>query len=440
MIQQEHARRRRKLMRRLGPDALALVPAAPLRVQSRDVHWPYRQDSDFLYLTGFPEPQAMAVLRPGHPEGEFLMFCAERDPVRECWEGPTIGPQGACEHYGADSARPIGEFPKALPELLRERRTLCYALGKDAALDAAVREAIDGLRLQSRAGMRPPPECRMLDQDMHEMRLFKSRAEIIRMRRSASMACAAHRRAMGIAQPGCYEYELEAELQYEMQRRHMQFAYPSIVASGANACILHYIDNRRQTEAGDLVLIDAGGMHDGYASDVSRTWPVDGRFTVPQREIYELVLEAQRAAIRKCVPGNGVRDMHREATRVLTRGLVNLGILKGAWQTLWKQEEYRPFFMHGTGHWLGMDVHDVGAYAADGEPRRLELGMVTTVEPGLYFAPGLKGVPKRFRGIGVRIEDDVAVTAKGPDVLSAKLPTDPDEVCRLVGANLNGRG
>ena len=429
----EHARRRRQLMRRLGPEAAVLVPAAPERAHSRDVHWPYRQDSDFLYLTGFPEPDAMAVLLPGRPEGEFVMFCQPRDPLREQWEGRIIGPNGACKHYGANEAHSIERLDNVIPGLLKDRRILCYALGRDRAFDQWVAGWIDEQRSKNRAGAQPPEGCLLLDRDLHEMRLFKSRGEVALMRQAARIAGGAHCRAMAIAHPGCHEYELEAEMLCETRRHHMDFAYGNIVASGVNACTLHYTENRRQIKDGDLVLIDSGGMHGGYATDLTRTWPVNGQFTDAQREIYELVLEAQHAAIQRCLPGNRWDDLHRAASRVLTRGLVHLGILKGNWQTLWKQDAYRPFFMHGTGHWLGMDVHDVGEYRIDGHWRALESGMVTTVEPGLYFRPGLKGVPKRFRGIGVRIEDDVAVTRKGPDVLSKDLPSHPDEICRLIG-------
>lgn len=430
----EYARRRKELMRRIGPDAAALIPAAPVRVQSRDVHWPYRQDSDFLYLTGFSEPEAVAMLLPGHPDGEFVMFCKPRNPAFEQWEGAIAGPEGACVRHAADAAYPIDRLDDMIPALLQGRKTLCYALGQDGEFDGQVARWIDQLRLHSRTGHNPPEECRLLDRDLHEMRLFKSRSEIALMREASTIVAGAHRRAMAAAGPGRHEYELEAELLYETRCHDMHFAYSSIVASGPNACTLHYSENTRRTEQGDLVLIDSGGMLAGYASDITRTWPVSGRFTPAQREIYELVLEAQQAAIRRCAPGNTWDDLHRAAARVLTRGLVHLGVLEGRWQDLWKEGAYKPFFMHGTSHWLGMDVHDVGEYRVNGKWRMLEPGMVTTVEPGLYFMPGLGGVPKRFRGIGVRIEDDVAVTRKGPDVLSASLPADPDEVCRLVGA------
>ena len=429
----EYARRRKKLMRRIGPDAAALIPAAPVRIQSRDVHWPYRQDSDFLYVTGFPEPGAVAVLLPGRPAGEFVMFCRQRDPSREQWDGAIVGPEEACERYGADAAYPIEELDGMAPDLLRDRRTLCYTLGQSMEFDQRVAGWIEWLRRRNRAGYQSPETCRLLDRDLHEMRLFKSRSELALMRQSAITAAGAHRRAMAAAYPGCHEYELEAELLYEGQRRHMRFAYSNIVASGPNACTLHYSENRRQTEDGDLVLVDSGGMFADYASDITRTWPVNGRFTPAQREVYELVLEAQCASIRLCAPGNTWDDLHRAATRTLTRGLVRLGVLKGRWQALWKQEAYKPFYMHGTAHWLGMDVHDAGEYKINGQWRVLQPGMVTTIEPGLYFMPGLKGVPKRFRGIGVRIEDDVAVTRTGPEVLSAGLPTDPEEVCGIIG-------
>ena len=298
--QAEHARRRKNLMRRIGPDGAALVPAAPARVQSRDVHWPYRQDSDFLYLTGFPEPDAVAMLLPGHPDGEFIMFCKPRNRALEQWEGALEGPRGACERYGADAAYPIEKLDEMVLSLLRGRRTLCYALGQGGDFDGRVSGWIEQMRLRSRAGHNPPQECRLIDRDLHEMRLFKSRSEIALMRKASAIVSGAHRRAMASAKPGCHEYELEAELAYETQRHNMQFAYSSIVASGRNACTLHYSDNSRQTDEGDLVLIDSGGMLGGYASDITRTWPVSGQFTPAQREIYELVLEAQRAAISRC--------------------------------------------------------------------------------------------------------------------------------------------
>ncbi len=428
----EYAERRQKLMDRMGPDAVAVIPSALRRKHSADVMWPYRQNSDFLYLTGFREPHAVAVLMPGHSEHEFVLFCEERNPEKERWEGPTAGVQGACTQYGAQAAWPISALRERLPELLRQRQTLYYALGADTEFDEVILKSVDNLR-NSRGGIEPPHDCRLLDAELHEMRLFKSEEELECMRRAAQVAAKAHCRAMRLARPGCYEYELEAELLHVMHRHNLKYAYSAIVASGPNACVLHYEKNARRIEAGDLVLIDAGGMYADYASDITRTWPVSGEFSEPQREIYELVLEAQQAAIRQCVPGNPVTAIHEEATQVLTRGLVDLGVLQGEWRKLWEDQAYRPFYMHQTGHWLGMDVHDAGTYVTEGQSRLLQANMVTTIEPGLYFPPDLKEAPERFRGIGVRIEDDVAVTADQPEVLSAGVPKDPDEMCRLIG-------
>ncbi len=433
-MKREYARRRARLMRRMGPDTIALLPAAPLRVHSRDVHWPHRQDSDFLYLTGFREPEALAALIPGRAAGEFVLFCQKRDPQRERWEGRLAGPAGAVADHGADEAHPVGRIDELLPALLANRRAVYCLPGAQPEFDARLAAWAQRLRPQGRAGRNPPREYRSLEHSLHELRLRKSRTEVALMRRASAAAGQALRRAMAATAPGRFEYELEAELLRETRRRGMEFAYPGIVASGPNACVLHYAANARRLEPGELVLVDSGGMLGDYASDLTRTWPVDGRYTAPQREVYELVLEAQRAAIRRCVPGNRWTDMHRAATRVLTRGLAHLGVLRGDWRKLWKEEAYRPFYMHNTGHWLGMDVHDAGAYRVDGAWRRLEPGMTMTVEPGLYFAPGMRGVPKRFRGVGVRLEDDVAVGRAGPEVLSADLPSEPDEVCRLVGA------
>jgi len=430
----EYARRRRRLMRGLGANSVALIPAAEEQPQSRDVDWPFRQDSDFLYLTGFREPQAVAVLMPGRPQGEYVMFCRERDPQSERWLGPREGLEGVCENYGVDQAFPIQALHQILPQLLDGCGTVWYTLGKEPQLD----EILHALcRISNRDPQCAPDTFRQLDSRVHEMRLFKSRSEIALMRRSAKITMQAHRRAMARAQPGCYEYELQAELLYEQKRHHMEFAYSDIVASGENACVLHYADTDRRIEEGDLVLVDSGGMYLDYASDVTRTWPVSGEFTQPQREIYELVLEAHNAAIKKCIVGNHCKAPHREATRVITRGLVSLGILKGRWQDLWKQNKFLPFFMHNTGHWMGMDVHDVGRYKSPGRPRALQPGMVTSTEPGLYFGPELKRVPKRFRGIGVRIEDDVVIGRSKPEVISANLPVDPDEVCRLIGTEVH---
>ena len=433
-MQSEYARRRRRLMRRMVVDSVALIPAAPERTQSRDVTWPYRQDSNFLYLTGFPEPYALAVLLPGRAKGEFVLFCRERDPLLEQWNGKMVGLDGASELYSADSVFPIDRLDELMPELLAHRHVVYYEMGRRAEFDQQLMQWVNEVRSASRQGFNPPSQYRALDHDIHELRLFKSRKEIAHMREAVTIASRAHCRAMAAATPGHYEYEVEAEILYETMRHNMDFAYSSIVASGDNTCVLHYTSNQRQLQEGDLVLVDAGGMHADYAADITRTWPVSGQFTAAQREIYELVLEAQSAAIKACQSGNCWQDLSEASAKVMTRGLLHLGILKGSRQKLYRDRAYQKYMPHGIGHWIGMDVHDVGNYKVDGEWRRLKPGMVTTVEPGLYF-PRARGVPKRFQGIGVRIEDNVAITRAGPDVLSAGLPSDPDEVCARVGGH-----
>ena len=434
MDQREFARRRRQLMRMMGEGAIAVVPGAGLRYRSRDVEYPFRQDSDFHYLTGFPEPDAVAVLVPGRPQGEYVLFCREREPDKEVWTGPRAGPEGACEHYGADDAFPIGDIDDILPGLIEGCERVYYTMGTYPDFDRRMIGYLNELRRRVRAGGRTPEEFVALDHLLHDMRLYKSRAELRAMREAARIAMGAHRRAMAACRPGLHEHEIEAELLYEFRRHGSEPAYPPIVASGPNACILHYTANDRRMEDGELLLIDAGCEHACYASDITRTFPVSGRFSPEQRAVYELVLEAQEAAIAAVRPGNHWNDPHEAAVRVLTRGLVRLGLLSGRPAQLVRKEAYKRFFMHRTGHWLGLDVHDVGDYKVDEEWRLLEPGMVLTVEPGLYIAPDARGVRKRWRGIGVRIEDDVAVTADGCEVLSAALPKDPDTVEAMVGA------
>jgi Xaa-Pro aminopeptidase len=422
----EYRRRRRRLLREVGKEGALLLAAAPEQVRNRDVHYPYRQDSDFTYLTGFPEPEAMLVLVPGRKEGEVVLFCRPRDEKKEVWDGPRAGVEGAVERFGADQAHPIEALEEEVPKLLEGRTRLYYPLAADPDLDGRVMQWIRVVRGKARGGTRAPAELIGIDRVLHQHRLVKSKAELKVMRRAARISAEAHRRVMRACAPGKWEYELEAELVRVCAERGGRFqAYPPIVGSGANACVLHYVDNRHRLGDGDLVLIDAGCELDGYASDITRTFPVNGRFSEPQRELYELVLAAQQAAIAKAVPGNRWNDPHDAAVRTLTRGLAELGLLEGgrkAVPKLIKEEKYKPFFMHRTGHWLGMDVHDVGDYKPDGEWRLLEPGMVLTVEPGLYIAADRKEVPKRYRNIGIRIEDDVAVTEDGNETLSADAP------------------
>jgi len=431
----EFKRRRRQLMRMMGPDSVAIVPSAPTQIRNRDVHYPYRPDSDFYYLTGFPEPEAVVVLIPGRKPAEYVLFCRERDPGKETWDGLRAGQEGAIEGYGADDSFPIQDLDEILPRMLEERARVFYAMGCNAELDRQLMDWVNRLRSQSRAGIHPPLEFIALDHYLHDMRLYKSRSEIKVMREAARISARAHRRIMQFCRPGLREYQLEAEFSHECSRLGARFqAYPSIVGGGANACILHYIENRDTLMDGDLVLVDAGCELECYASDITRTIPVNGRFNECQRTLYELVLEAQAAAIEQVRPGNHWNQPHEAAVRVITRGLVRLGLLKGRLPTLIKKEAYKPFYMHRTGHWLGMDVHDVGEYKIDGEWRLLEPGMVLTVEPGLYVPAGSRGVSRRWWNIGIRIEDDVVVTKDGCQVLSCDVPKSVTAVEALMAS------
>jgi Xaa-Pro aminopeptidase len=434
MNQKDFARRRRQLMRMIGKGGIAILPAAPTRVRNRDTEYAYRQDSDFHYLTNFPEPEAVAVLMPGRPHGEFVLFCRDRDPERETWDGYRAGPEGAVRDFGADDAFPISDIDDILPGMLEHSERVYYTMGLSADFDQRLLGWVNQLRAAAKTGVTTPTEFVALDHLLHDMRLFKSRSEITVMRKAARIAAAAHVRAMQACKPGKWEYEIEAEFLHEFRRHNATTSYQPIVGGGANGCILHYVENKDQLKEGELLLIDAGCEYDSYASDITRTFPVSGRFSPAQRALYEVVLEAQLAAIDKVRPGNHWDDPHDAAVRVLTRGLVKLGLLKGRVPTLVKSGAYRRFYMHRTGHWLGLDVHDVGDYKVGEAWRLLEPGMVLTVEPGLYIAPGSKGVAKKWWGTGIRIEDDVLVTAEGPDVLSADAPKDPAEIERLMQA------
>ena len=430
---QEYTRRRKRLMHMMGRDGIAILPTMPVATRNRDIEYPYRPDSDFHYLTGFSEPQAVLVLIPGRPQGSYILFCQERDPDLELWTGPRHGSEGARTVFGADDAFPISDIDEILPGLLENREKVYYTMGSSPEYDQKIPEWLKQIRQKSRAGVHVPGEIVSLEHLLHEMRLFKSRKEITLMRRAAKISAQAHVRAMQVCKPGMWEYEIEAELLHVFMRngcRHT--AYPPIVGAGANACILHYTDNRARLQDGDLLLIDAGAELECYAADITRTFPVNGRFSEPQRLIYELVLEAQLAAIDKIRPGNHWMDPHQAAVRVLTRGLRKLGLLRGDQRTLIKKGAYKRFFMHRTGHWLGMDVHDVGDYKVGDAWRMLEPGMVMTVEPGLYIPAGSKGVAKKWWNIGVRIEDDVLVTRHGCDVLSKDVPKSVEEIEALM--------
>lgn len=434
ITREEFARRRRQLMKSMGRDTIAILPAAPVRHRNNDVEYAYRQDSDFFYLTGFAEPEAVAVLIPGREHGQYVLFVRDRDPARETWDGRRAGPEGAVRDYGADDAFPISDIDEILPGLLENRTKVFYTMGVHQDFDQRVVAWVNGLRVQARHGRHAPQEFVALEHALHDMRLYKSRGEVGLMRESARIASQAHVRAMRFCEPGRNEFEVVAELVHEFRRHNADTSYHPIVGGGENGCILHYHENDAPLRDGDLLLIDAGCELQSYASDVTRTFPVGGRFSREQRAVYDIVLEANLAAIDKVRPGNHWNEPHDAAVRVITQGLVRLGLLKGRVPALEKAGAYRKYFMHRTGHWLGMDVHDVGDYKVGDEWRVLEPGMVLTIEPGIYIAPGTRGVPRRYQGIGIRIEDDVVVTRNGCEVLTEGAPKDPREIEALMAA------
>jgi len=427
----EFARRRRQLMQMAGEDAALLVAAAPERLRNADAAWPYRQDSDFHYLAGFPEPEAVLALLPGRRHGESVLFCRERDAERERWHGEIVGTERAVSVYGMDDAFPIDDIDDILPGMIEGRARVYCHFGREPAFDAQLLGWMRRLR-QLRGGGVAPKEFVALGHLLHDLRLYKSRDELRLMRAAATVAAEAHLAAMRAASPGRHEYQVEAALLQAIHGRGAVPAFPPIVAGGRHACILHYQANRAPLRDGDLLLIDAGAEVDCYASDISRTFPVGGRYSREQRALYEIVLTAQAAAIDEVRPGRPFDAAHHAAVRVIAEGLCALGLLEGDADAVIAEERYRRFFPSKTGHWLGMDVHDAGDYRIDGEPRVLEPGMVVTVEPGIYVPPDERGVPERWRGIGIRIEDDVAVTRDGHEVLSAAVPKAPDEIEALL--------
>jgi Xaa-Pro aminopeptidase len=418
----EHARRRKELMRRIGPTGVAIIPSAHEVVRARDTHYRFRQNSDFQYLTGFPEPESIAVLAPGRKGGEFILFVRRRDKEREIWDGRRAGPEGAVAHYGADQAFNIDALEAELPKLLMGRECVHYTLGEYPELDAKIASVTRYLREVSRRGAAAPTTIVALETTLHEMRLLKSKAEVALMKKAAAVSARAHIRAMKATQPGRYEWQVMAEIHSEFEVEDMQPGYGSIVGGGDNACILHYTENNQKLRDGDLLLIDAGGEYRGYTADITRTFPVNGKFSRAQQAVYEVVLEANQQAIKTLKVGTSAGKPHEVATRILTQGMVDLGLLQGDVKTLIAEEKHRQFYMHGTGHWLGMDVHDVGRYKLAGKYRAFEPGMIMTVEPGLYIAPGTPGVDEQYWGIGIRVEDDVLVTEEGPEVLTSAVP------------------
>ena len=422
----EFARRRRHLMQQMEVDSIAIVPSASTLIRNRDAEFKFRQDSDFHYLTGFNEPEAVLVLIPGRAHGECLLFCRERDPERELWDGYRQGPEGVVENFGADDAFPISDIDDILPGLLESRERVYYAMGKWPDFDRQVMDWVNVLRANARAGAHPPGEFLDLDHLLHDLRLYKSAAELRVMRAAACISAEAHMRAMAKCRPGMMEYELEAEYLYAFGAAGAQHpAYSSIVGAGVNGCILHYVENDSMIRDGDLVLVDAGCELNCYASDITRTFPANGKFSKAQQALYEVVLDAQLEAIKVAVPGNHWNEPHDVTVSVITQGLIDLKLLSGELNELVETEAYKPFYMHRAGHWLGMDVHDVGDYKVHDEWRVLEPGMVMTIEPGIYVAAANTKVAAKWRGIGIRIEDDIALTQSGNDVLTR-------DVCKSV--------
>ncbi|OGI40488.1 MAG: Xaa-Pro aminopeptidase [Candidatus Muproteobacteria bacterium RBG_16_62_13] len=416
------AKRREEVMRMMG-GGVAILPTAPVRTRNRDVHYHYRPDSDFYYLTHFPEPEAVAVLVPGRAHGEFILFCRENHPEKEIWDGRRAGLDGAREQYGADDAFPIDDIDDILPGLLENREKVFYSMGRFREFDQRLLGWVNEVRDKARNGVHAPGEFVDLNHILHEMRLIKRPEEIKLMKRAARITVAAHRRAMRACKPGMMEYEVEAELLHEFRKGGSEYtAYPPIVGGGRNACVLHYIDNRDELKSGDLLLIDAGAEVDAYAADLTRTFPVNGKYSGEQRAVYEIVLAAQTAAIENVRAGKHWNEPHEKAVRVLTQGLKDLKILTGDVEGHIEKGDYKRFYMHRTGHWLGMDVHDVGDYKIEDIWRELEPGMTLTIEPGLYIAQGSADVDKRWWNIGIRIEDDVLVTRDGSEVLTADAP------------------
>ncbi len=420
-------------MAQLPAESAILLAAARMQPRNSDVEYPFRQNSDFYYLTGFDEPDAILLLLPGNEEGEYVLFCQDKDPLMEIWHGYRAGPDGCVRDYEADGAWPIERIDEQIVGLLDGRQRLYYLMGQDAEVDSQIQSWLNVLRQGGRSGLESPTALMQLEPILHEMRLFKSAQELTVMREAGELSAQAHAEAMRVCQPGMYEYQLEATITHKFAMAgHRQCAYPSIVGGGDNACVLHYTENNQPLKDGDLVLIDAGVEQDYYAADITRTFPVNGRFSPEQKAIYELVLKAQQACIDACKPGVPLNRIHDLSVEVLTEGLLELGILRGELQDLIEVGACRDFYMHRIGHWLGMDVHDVGNTRKNSDWRPLEPGMVMTIEPGLYIAPDCRKVEERWRGIGVRIEDNVLITPEGYEVLTASAPTTVADIEALM--------
>jgi len=435
----EFKRRRSALMSLMAADSIAVIPAASVRTRNRDTEYLFRQDSDFYYLTGFNEPDAVLVLAPERAHGEVILFCRERHARSELYDGERLGPERAAQILDVDDGFPVADLDDILPGMLEGRERIYLSLGDHPEFENRLLGWVSGIRARESGGAIPPGELSALKHLLHEQRLTKSAAEIRVMREAAEITCHGHRRAMRAARPGMTESQLEAELVYEFMRRGARTtAYPSIVGGGANGCVLHYVDNAATLRKNDLVLIDAGCEFQSYAADVTRTFPVSGRFGTHQAALYEIVLAANKAAIDACVPGALFMEPHQTALRIMIEGLMDLGLLEGDLEEILETEAYRAFCPHNSSHWLGMDVHDVGDYRVDGASRPLEPGMVLTIEPGIYIPERQETahLPARFRGIGIRVEDDVLITPQGPEVLTAAAPKELADIETLMAEGL----
>ncbi len=428
------ADRRQRYFDRTEPDAVTVLFAQPVAQRNQDVEFPYRPDSDLYYLTGFPEPEAVAVLCPGNPQQRFTLFVRPRDPAKEVWNGLRAGVDGAVSRFGADAAYPIDELSARLPALLENVPTLYHRMYHQPAHDRHVMAAIQALKAQYRSGVTWPITFRDPAEVLGEMRLIKHPEDVEVLRLAAKITADAHSEAMRAAAPGLNEYHVQAVVEFVFRKSGaLGWGYPSICGSGPNSCILHYVENDRQLQDGDLLLIDAGAEVDYFTGDCTRTFPVNGRFSPEQRAVYEVVLESQKAGTEAVRPGNTFMDVHNTSLRVIVDGLIRLGLLEGPAETAIEKETYKPFFMHRTSHWLGMDVHDAGRYRDRQDWRRLEPGMLLTVEPGIYIAAGMEGVDPKWWNIGIRIEDDVLVTPEGHEVLTSDVPKEIEEIERLCG-------
>jgi len=426
-----YQQRRRDLMRAMET-GVAIIPSAPVRPRNGDVEYQYRPDSDFYYLTGFSEPDAVAVLCPGRSSGEYLLFCREKNPDKELWYGKRAGLEGAVSSFDADDAFPIEDLDDILPRLLEDQPKVFASLGRYTDFDSKVMQWMNEVRLRSRKGINAPHEMVDLSYILHEQRLIKRKDELSIMKKAGRISAEGHIRAMQTCQPGMTEQQVQAEMEYVFRKNGSTYnAYPSIVAGGENACILHYIDNNAVLNDGDLLLIDAGAELECYASDISRTFPVNGKFNSEQKALYEIVLAAQHAAFEKCQPGQHWNAPHEAAVKVITEGLIDVGLLIGETNELIEINAYREFYMHRTGHWLGMDVHDVGDYQIDQQWRELEPGMVFTVEPGIYIGKN-PAVDPKWHDIGIRIEDDVVIKKAGHEILTNAVPSSIDEIEYLM--------